>query len=242
MIRNHLLQSIEKTISQHDYFSITDFEIKTSEKSEVIIEYRFDKTYYLHVIIPNSTSTLKGDYGSTDVYRIRAVVSPGEMAIKEELIFNGKDEYLKGILQWMGWLKNELLSIPFIRNIEEQNMLIKEMISKIKLEDDSYLTTEQIADFKFKLNELHEKYEESLKNQIKDKVELEQKLAELEKEFTVLKDTLSSLKKSSWLKSFGTKVIKWVADPKNKIALKAGANVVKAFLPENTFLDDKTIE
>ena len=61
----------------------------------------------------------------------------------------------------------------------------------------------------------------------------EQEVAKLHNDIDTLKQTVQSLKKKGWLKSFTSKVYKWTKDSDNRKMLMDGYSVIREFLPED---------
>lgn len=234
MIRPIIFKKVNETIELEDFFSQHDFEITAIGDSENIlsIKYRYDEKYFFNAQIPSEKFTKKTDYGPTEIYNIRTSLSPGEMGSHEQVNFEGLSDMLRGIKEWLSWLKDDIIAAPLNRKVTEFEKEVTHLSSKLDEIEDGYFTVEEAKDYKKKLDEMYEVFESTLREEMTNKKKLDEELVKIKKEIQTLKLTIESLKKKQWFKSVIVRFVNWSQNPTNRKLLAAGGKLVKGLLPE----------
>lgn len=244
MIRQKTLTDIKQEIDKHSKFISSDFIIST-KADKINIKYEYDQTYFFEAEIPSSTTTISKEKKETQLmrttideinyedYKFYGRVSPGNLTLVENYNIIGEKKFYKLISNWLDNLWNELLAIPINRQFENQEKIIEEIKERLNHIPDAYFEFEEAEEIKKKIDNLEKQFEERLNNEIKDKEKLKEQLDELHIEFSNLKQTIHSVKKKGWFKSFITKTFVWVSKEENRKFLKDTKDLIVPLLPEN---------
>ena len=117
--------------------------------------------------------------------------------------------------------------------IESKQTQIDEIVQRFDAMDDSYFTKEDALDLKIKLDKLENELNAEILKNTKTKKEQEVEIEKLHTDIDTLKETIHSLKKKGWLKSFTNKVVKWTMNSDNRKLLGDGIQVIRGFLPDD---------
>lgn len=233
MIRNDLYKSIIETIKKDNYFTEHDFSILTNSINNGVnlsIKCNFDDKYILNVNILNTRENINN--GAKD-FVIRGKRSPGSLSLTEEIIHIGRDSFINGIAEWTGFIKEEMLSIPIYRKLEEQRVEIDKLDDWIEKAPDEFFSQREAAELRHKLDDLEKRFAAHWASEIKNKQEVEDKLQDLHSEIEVLKTQIEVLRQPKWWSSLFGRIIKWSADPNNQKLISSTTEVAKLLLPSS---------
>jgi len=245
-LREVFFKDINETINASIKFGATDFDITTRDSKDdgivasIEIKYIYEDKFVLKILVPSSKSSYKvkdkygDDYNTYSDYQFELHTTPGEFIMDENFKVWGRNKMLKSIESWLSRIWEELQALPINREINN----IKEQVEKLHNKYDSiseeYFTDQETEEIESKLDDLHKKIEDQIKNQKITEEELKSKIQTLNEEISSLKATVNVFNKKNWFKSFTSKVFKWSSDPTNKSLIKNGVEIVKNFLPEET--------
>lgn len=244
MVRQKTLTDIRQKIDEHSKFNISDFTL-TTKLDKITIKYEYDISYFFEVEIPSTTTTFTRERRETQMlrtisndseyedYKFRGKLSPGKMVLTENFEFVGEVKFYKSITEWLDNLWAELIAIPVNRQFENQEKIIQDIKSKLDNIPDTYFDFEEAEEIKKKIDILEKQFQEKLNKEILDKEELKKQLDELHSEFFNLKETLQSVKRKGWFKSFVTKTFVWVSKEENRKLIKETKEMIVPLLPEN---------
>ena len=133
----------------------------------------------------------------------------------------------------MDCIWEELSANPIVKMIESKQTQIDEIVQRFDAMDDSYFTKEDALDLKIKLDKLENELNAEILKNTKTKKEQEVEIEKLHTDIDTLKETIHSLKKKGWLKSFTNKVVKWTMNSDNRKLLGDGIQVIRGFLPDD---------
>jgi hypothetical protein len=233
MIRDKFYKEIVLTIDKHPRFDSSDFKIKISDsyKTPVYITCTADPRFKMEFDIPTSASQ-DGSNGKP-YYSFSGKVCPGPVSYEETFSVNGQSLIYDKITTWLNCIWEEFTSSPIVRQMEDQQNQIDEIFEKFTDIKDEFFSKEEAEDLKSKLTDLEKKLEAEIEARHLEKKETEAEKAQLKTDIDTLKQTVNTLKKKGWLKSFTTKVFKWTKDSENRKMLKDGYKVIREMLPES---------
>ena len=246
MLRAKTNQLISKTLDEHKYFNFNDFEISTPRKNanstELLIKYEYDPQYHIEISIPNDktsftrqeTNVFNNKTSHTEYfnYKIEGKMSPGQLAINESFKFEGENGIAKAINLWLNNLWEELTITPELRAFNSQKEEIEKIKAQVENIPDEFFSAEEGKELKERLDKLEKQLADKLAVEVPDAKDAKQQIDSLHHEIETLKQTIPVLKKKGWFKSFITKTMTWLSDPKNQKLLKAGKDLVTTMLPE----------
>ncbi|MBN8672374.1 MAG: hypothetical protein J0L80_16940 [Chitinophagales bacterium] len=251
MLRHKIKNLVYSILSSNTNFNISDFKITTESKyssTQLKIVYEYDEQYYVNVTIPEGltekerqetthsvrmigmaeqTKTVK-----YSVYEIDVTMCPGILSYSENIKYEGQDGITKAISKWLVNLWEDLTISPQLRAIKVQTEEIEKIKEKVVNVPDEYFTVEQGEEIKSRLDKLEEQLAKVLLDELPDDKTANTQIEKLHNEIEVLKQTIHSLKKPGWFKSFITKTMTWLSNPTNQKLLKAGKSLVITMLPE----------
>jgi len=236
MIREKFYKDINNTIDKHIRFDSADFRIEPFKAPQnafttLTIKYSVEPKYKIVFKIPTSTTTDKDSYSS--YYAFSGSVCPGPLAYEETFSFKGEEGVFERISIWLNCIWEELSSNPIVKKVENQQQQIDEIFEKFESIQDGYFSDDEAEELKKRLESLEETLKIQIKQNSEEKKIFEQEVAKLHNDIDTLKQTVQSLKKKGWLKSFTSKVYKWSKDSDNRKMLKDGYSVIREFLPED---------
>jgi len=238
MIRHKIRSEIIATINNHKQFEISDFDIELKNETSLSIKYTYDDKYYFNVTFPKDVTRAVKENRLThgdevfEQYNFKGSVSPGRVAVIEKLEFEGETTIYNKLRTWLDCLWEELMAIPVNRRQDEFDATLREMKTKFKDIPDEYFSREEGEELKRKLDELERRFQAQFDNDSLDKEVLQKKHEELHQEFTVLKETLYSLKKPGWYKSLGVRILTWFMKEENRKFLKDAKDSIVPLLPD----------
>lgn len=244
MIRQKFLRTINECIENTKQFSVSDFSIQNKKSSirgvDVILEIKYlhHDDYYMRFYIPDSRSLItQKDYLNQETkiseYVIECESCPGELKLIEKIHITGVDSIIKNLQNWLDIMWDEMMSIPINNKINKLKEKVDCLFEKVNDIPDEYFSDKEKKEFEDKLITLEKRFQENLGKQDLEKADLENKLEALHKEIESLKDTLSVLKKQSWIKSLAGKVITWSSKPENQKMIVDSAKMIKGFIDKN---------
>ncbi|MBK8806957.1 MAG: hypothetical protein IPO21_10060 [Bacteroidales bacterium] len=236
MIREKFYKDINNTIDKHIRFDSADFRIEPVKTPQfayttLTIKYTVEPKYKIIFKIPSSTTTDNNSY--SPYYAFSGNVCPGPLAYDETFSFKGEVGVFERINIWLNCIWEELSSNPIVKKVENQQQQIEEIFEKFESIQDGYFTDDEAEELKMRLETLEETLKAQIKQNGEEKKMFEQEVTKLQNDIDTLKQTVQSLKKKGWLKSFTSKVYKWTKDSNNRKMLNDGYSVIREFLPED---------
>jgi len=248
MLRPKITQLINSILEESEYFNYNDFQIeigKPGYSTTVKIVYEYDNQYFIDFRVPSQKSSFTQQETTSNLlgasttkskeyrnYKIEGKMRPGELSYEEDFSNEGIDGISKALNEWLDNLWEDLTLSPQNRAFLSH----KEEIEKIKQQvngiPDEYFTVEEANEIKDRLKNIEDQLAEKLNAENPDKEESQNQIDKLHNEIEILKETIFSLNKAGWFKSFLTKTFTWLTDPNNQKLLKAGKDIVINMLPE----------
>ncbi len=229
-MRNTFLNELHEVLSKGSFFELTDFEIERSVDkggdTRLTIKYAPNPEFRVYSQIPLSRDTK--DYGNDFI--ISANVFPGEININEFVKFKGKAKFFQGLEEWKARVYEELLTIPLIRQSENQKQQIEEILEELDDLDNTFFTRGEAEALKERLDELEARFVDSIKLHAEDEDRQGERLKTLHEEIEDLKSKTESRTKKGWARSFAHKFVTWSSDPDNQKLLGTGAKAIKLLL------------
>lgn len=246
MVRAKIIKLINSRL-EGKYFNFSDFEIDktdTGYRTVLKITYEYDTQYFIEIRIPYEKSTFTRQetsllgQGTKTIevfdYEIEGRMCPGKLSYKEDFKNRGSNGIAEALDVWLDNLWEDLTITPenrvFLAQREELEML-KERVEGIP---DEYFTAEEGNDLRERLEKIESQLADKVTLEQPDKVEAQKQMEKLHSEIEILKQTIHSLKKRGWFKSFITKTMTWLSNPSNQKLLKAGKEILTNMLPEST--------
>lgn len=230
MLREHTRKAISDVITNTQFFDANDFNIfgeLNGSSTSLSLIYKFDESKYFFVAIPNQQSKLND--GSWD-FSIRGKRSPGAVSSEEQISFVGA-RLFKEVAEWLSFVQQDLIAVPINRKLEKQQLEIQKLEELLKdiPNQDEFFTDEEGTEIKKKLEQLQKQFEEFYKEHTDKK----EKLQKVKMELNTLRETVSSLRKKNWIKSFVVRTVNWVSNPENKKLIESGVKVAQLILPDS---------
>jgi len=218
MVRRTFLGRIDKALAASDHFDATDFDITVKDaQSEVEIKYRFDPQYRFEI-----------DLAPTTVKGVTARESPGETDDEDYINYDDADTLLMALTEWTDRLYEELSAIPIYRMVEDQRRQLDEFFAQYGHLEDEYFTRSESDELNLRLSNLEEQLIESIRANALSEAQAGRKIAQLDKELTILREKIDILKKPAWASSLVARVWEWSKDPSNQKVLASGVNTAAA--------------
>ncbi|MBN9483724.1 MAG: hypothetical protein BGO70_08970 [Bacteroidetes bacterium 43-93] len=250
MLRPKINSKIYSVLNSSTYFKASDFKIEIEEQygdAVVTITYEYEEKYNIELRIPNSKTeksrkeTSQNAFGQQTtktieytVYEIKGKMSPGILAHSEDFINEGENGIACAINAWLKNLWEDITIAPELRQFNSQQEEIEKIKERVNGMPNEYFTVEEGEELKSRLDKLESQLTEKLNTENPDASDAEKQINKLHSEIEVLKQTIFSLKKPGWFKSFITKTMTWLSNPTNQKLLKAGKDLVVTMLPEGT--------
>ncbi len=234
MVRDKIYKKILLTLDKHNRFDNTDFKVESNQDNKgisLVITYIIEPKYRLAFKMPTAPAYDKDSYQS--YYLFTGTACPGPLAYEEVFSFRDEDGIYQKISVWLEGIWEELSANPVIKQIESQQQQIDEIVERFDNVEDGFFTINQAEELKSRLDELESQLRAEIEKNTKDKKIVEQEISKLHTDIETLKDTIVSLKKKNWIKSFTGKVFKWSKNSENRKLLKDGYSVVREFLPQH---------
>ncbi|MEJ0029050.1 MAG: hypothetical protein WDO15_01175 [Bacteroidota bacterium] len=245
MVRAKITKLINSRL-EGKYFHFNDFHIKVDDsgyRTVIKIIYEYDAQYELEIIIPNQKSTFTRQetnalgVGTRTVevfdYEIEGKMCPGKLAFREEFKNRGASGINEALDLWLINLWEDITISPENRIFLAQKEEIEKLKERIGEMPDEYFTVEEGNNIRERLEKIESQLADKLINEVPDETESKKQIEKLHQEIEILKQTIHSLKKSGWFKSFVTKTMSWLSNPSNQKLLKAGKEILTKMLPEN---------
>lgn len=249
MIRAKISKIISSKLDSNKYFNFNDFQIEIGDPrykaTTLKITYEYDAQYFIEVNVPSEKSQLSKQETTSNFvgqsttktiqyfeYQIEGKMCPGQLSYTEAFKYEGVDGIAKAIGAWLTNLWEDITITPENRIFISQKEEIEKIKEKVNGLPDEYFSAEEGNELKNRLEKLESQLSEKLSIDNPDKVEADKQIEKLHQEIEILKQTIYSLKKSGWFKSFVTKTMTWLADPSNQKLLKSGKELITKMLPE----------
>jgi hypothetical protein len=226
MLSTRTIRELHEALRQSDYFRSGDFHMVTTggERGTILLfEYRYDPTMMLKVVVPAEKN---GD----DIFLMSGEVCPGEVSAVEPVHFGGLDALKRGVVDWLGRVKGEILAEPVLRQIMEQEERLAQFRFQLTALPDEYFSMEEAGQLRQRLDDLERRLSENLKANVADRSDLSARLKEVAADVRMLKDSAGSLTKPGWVGALGTRTFNWLRDPVNRKLMVSGADVAKELL------------
>ncbi|MCK6256816.1 hypothetical protein LCY76_09440 [Fictibacillus sp. KIGAM418] len=243
MLRNSFLALITEKLNNFT-FSQNDFDIDISESYHSVhvkITYRYIEDFYF-------SFTLKKNPGE----EISLDRCPGIVVKNESKNVKTRGTLVEDITSWLRAMEEEMSYTPFAREFTKTKERFTVMEEKFNEIPDEYFSKEEGEYLKEKLENLEFDFEQKLREEMANKVNLENEIEVMKKDLEQLKSQVELLTKRGWIKSFGTKMYTWgTRYPKTTAFLAAmGLQLlpeeIKQFIPKdeliNAILPEATTE
>ncbi|MBL8952042.1 MAG: hypothetical protein JNK82_14760 [Myxococcaceae bacterium] len=234
-MRVELMNDVISLIEQTGYFVAKDFVVehktsKDAETSALMVQYRFDGQYLFRAILPRRRTKTKDSPFTAGEFEIGVRLSPGALSSVEEVTYRGKNELLEGIGAWLGCVRGELEALPMARRLQEQEEVLQKLVAAVGDTPDRVPTREEVSNMQQKLKDLESKLTENIHSNFSDKAVLQQKIQELQREFTQLKSTIDGLTLRAWIGTFLVRIARWSTRPENQKLMPSGVEMARKFL------------
>ena len=227
MIREMFLSELKRTLSLNDFFSCYDFNIIEEKQNTVKIIFLSDDRYYFKFAIPTAKTEMENKYGKDYLYIYSATVSPWASAVCEEIGFRRKENLLNAIIEWMKYLKEDLINTPINRKILEHEKKLNEFYEILNNMEDEYLSEEEMNLFVSRIDELEKNMVNNINELNKKAEEKDRIINSLKNEFDTLKEKMDIFNKKGFFKSFASKIMTWSLDPNNQKLIGNGVAFVR---------------
>ena len=249
MIRAKISKLISTKLDSNKYFNFNDFQIEIGDfkykSTKLKITYEYDSQYFIEIDIPSEKSTLSRQETTSNIvgpsttktveyleYKIEGKMCPGQLSYSEAFKYEGVDGINKALGIWLNNLWEDLTITPENRIFMAQKEEIEKIKEKVNGLPDEYFSAEEGNELKIRLEKLETQLTDQLTAGNPDKVAADKQIEKLHQEIEILKQTIHSIKKNGWFKSFVTKTMTWLADPNNQKLLNAGKEMITNMLPE----------
>lgn len=233
MIREVFRNEIGNALGSNTFFSYYDFEIAEEVSNIVKILYLPDDEYYFKFTIPTSRMESENRHNTKEYY-YKATIAPWTSAICENANFEGKEELLNGIMNWMNYLKEDLLNTPINRKIQEHEKRLNEFGEVINNMGDEYLSPGEIQELIRRIDELELSMEENINALNKKSEEKEMLIKSLKEEIEAIKEKMEIFNKKNFFRTFAAKIMQWASNPINQKLLGNGVTMVKNLIEKKT--------
>jgi uncharacterized coiled-coil DUF342 family protein len=209
------------TIDSSSHFNFADF-IYGSSAKEAVFKYRYNTYYYFKIIhelknpLANMGLVTIGSETETSIF---VEYVPSDITTKMVIQINHSSDIINAINKWLHNLLNELFQDPVIRKINDDIKKIKEAADKINESDDEVFTSEEITNWVEKLEDAQTKIREEISSLKKENKKIKESLQKMVNEIDLLKTTIQTSKKGTWIKSLAFKAATWLSNPQNQTAL-----------------------
>lgn len=234
MLNNRFMHQIYALFDKHSFFEVGDFNfvneiIRDDEGDHATVDYihlrityNSDAQFYFDGNIHEGEHSLEM-FGS---------FCPGEVLNRDNFNVNGTQEILMQIDKWLKQMHEEILALPVIRQLAEQQEEINKVVSSLNSLPDEYFTRHEAELIKTKLEELEQRFINHHKVAETKDIQLQDHLQQIHNNIETLKATVTTLKKNGWVKSAMVRTQIWLQNPANRSLLKSGAEFVKGLLTD----------
>jgi polyhydroxyalkanoate synthesis regulator phasin len=217
VFRKEVEESITGNYVSKEDFRITDDEAKSY--TSVAIYYNYNSNYKFSFTIQPEITISR---------------SPGSITDYESFSAKNKDDLLRYLRGWIGYLEAEISTTPAIREINAHRSEVNDKFTKIEelLDDmgqENFSKTEA-EEIKGRLDALETELRKKIEELIKDKKNQHDEISKLNKEVEFLKIQLDSLPRANWFKALLVKTMNWGA--RNPEAIKSIGGMARALLQD----------
>ncbi len=247
MFKAGIIKEIKEEIERHPYFHSDDFQIvnesfrsRNSVGATLLVKYRFQDKYQFRAVFSGKTERVKEEdnyLGRKETIEKKVIaisISPGELMSTENRNVYGYSGLESAFSNWLDNLRDELRSIPIIMQIEQQQEEINNLLENVENLSDDFFTREEADALVEKMDKLEEMIRQSIRDALKDEKIIEKRLREIERDFEVLREQISTLTKRGWAGSFTIRYNEWKKNIGDFNLLQAGIQSVKGLLVDNT--------
>lgn len=249
MIRAKISKIVSTQLDSNQYFKFNDFQISIGDLKyngvSLKVTYEYDPQYFIEINVPSEKSDLSRKETTSNIvgqsttktiqyleYQIEGKMCPGQLSYLEAFKYEGVTGISQAIWTWLDNLWEDITITPENRIFMAQRDEIEKIKEKVNGLPDEYFSAEEGNELRNRLEKLESQLTEKLSVDNPDKAEADKQVEKLHQEIEILKQTIHSLKKSGWFKSFVTKTMTWLADPSNQKLLKSGKELITNMLPE----------
>lgn len=228
MIRKTLYPEIRRRLDRPPLLVPEDFDISTSSRYglvELQITYAIEEGQYFKAAIANQKSDVSGTDKPRYDFKIALEYSPGEIVREERAETAGLKSFFAYLESWVGRLVDEIKADPLYRSLQSHDSKLRDIEKQLEKLPDDFATPEQVE----KLHEWLSVVEVQVREQIKqlqlDTKETQARLEELEKEFGLLRERVSSSKVRRAFRAILGRVYRVASDPNLGKLLENGQKV-----------------
>jgi polyhydroxyalkanoate synthesis regulator phasin len=203
LLSHAFANQLNETLEKGNFYS-ADFIVTSNNSSYGVvvlkIKYKYVDGYYFSAEIKQESNKPS----------FEATFNPGEITANESKNYNSQYNLLSGINAWQGYIENELSVLPVARMHKENLRNLSDLEKRIKQQEDSAFTKEEVEELKERLGKLEEDFQKRIESKLEDDNDLRSELNSLRKEIQSLKDQSELLSKNNWLLSFCTRIHFWI--------------------------------
>lgn len=232
MISKKLYHKIVTKINDSPYFNFIDFDLIKSSKAATL-KYKFHNDYYWKIMLKTGHDLSKNIESEPEKLLEKYILveySPSD--IMNKVVIEIQDDYdvIKTIHNWLVDLYEDLVQDPIVRKIENDIQEMNNFVNSININGNKDFSDEEIADWEDKLNIVQEKLKTEIEELKVENKNLKKSFNKIINEIDLLKSTLKSTKKTTWVKSVAFKLVTWMSNPNNQAILIDNVKEIKGMI------------
>jgi hypothetical protein len=237
MFKATLIERVKGEIERMTRYTIDDFSIanETTRASSGVgatltVSYRFEPKY-------SFIAVYSGNRNNSGSNVVSCRFSPGELSSAESVSILGDDGLISTFSSWLSNLLNELESVPALKEIEQQQKEISEMLKQVGSLPEEYFTREEAEQLRVKVDELEKMIQKNIQNSTEDEESIREQISTIKRDFETLKSQIPTLTKKGWSGSFMVRYHSWTKKFGNANLLKSGIQAVKGLLVDGDIIE-----
>lgn len=204
-IRPDMFSDVRVALGHHQYLLVDDFTLEESSSREgnpaVKVKYRGNDAFSFWFHVP--------DKKTDGEYKFTLEMKPGENAVTEVAVVNGRWKVMEEIKSWVDRVYRDIVGAPLLRKFKQHGDAIDELKKQLGDLPDEAWTRDEIISFEERLTSVKAELLQELKGVTEDKDMLKARVEALTRDIEFLKQSLDSTTKKTWGQLAMSRIWKW---------------------------------
>lgn len=229
-IRSSYIRELEETL-ENSRLRLEDFSIVVAEDRKPMST---DYTAQIKSMLDGSTAgarlTITCNFQSKYRCRIRlfpdetwVYMSPGRVLMSEEEKVRDWMEVRNLVAMWVGHVYDELTSNPILRQVDEVNEQLEELLAAVNAMPDEYFSREEAEQLEKRLDDLEAQFKQYIDESDAEATEKDAQISKLEEDIEFLKKAAPNLTKRSFGRSVWNRFRGFANSPAGQVLIAAGS-------------------
>ena len=229
MLRGPFFKKLKQLLDHPPFVVFEDFKIESKESgsnTSVSITYQCGNGEFLNIVIPHELRDVsEREFTKNLQYVISLDFCPGELTRHGKRTVYGGDKVLELAKLWVERLVEDLVDEPIYRSLAQQEERLKSVEDYVAAVTEEYADAGQVERVREWLEEVESELRASVDGLMEDGKAKDERIAELEREFEILKKRIKTTPLRNVMRSVASRVLRLSADPDLPKVLKNGKKV-----------------